>query len=71
MAAAAAGGNKVIWKVTTWEEFWISLDKYVFLASGGQKKVETPKDKKKDQTQDKDSNLESEVTEEERKEEVC
>lgn len=33
MAAAAAGKNEIICKVTSWEEFWTCLHKYVELSS--------------------------------------
>ena len=62
MAAAAAGGNKLICKITSWDEFWTSLDKYVFLATGGKTEQKETKASEETLNDDKDTNLEPEST---------
>jgi glycosidase len=39
LAAAHAGNNEIVCKVTSWEEFWQILDKYVKLASDPKAKL--------------------------------
>ena len=39
LAAAQAQNNNIVWKITSWEEFWVTLEKYSSLANDETSKI--------------------------------